>query len=120
MAKFDDPDPLQHPDSVSFNRYVLGTRLQSKTGHQGHKRDTCAYHNLDLAIQGGKIKSMTQESMQVVRKFRSIQQDKLRKAFINFYCYPPTHILYTLFSVFLLMVPFNFTLSLEGKLGLIS
>ena len=64
-----------------MNRYILGTRMQSKSGHTGHKRDTCAYHDLDLSIQGVTIKSMVQESMQMVRKFRSIQQDKLREAF---------------------------------------
>ena len=76
---FGDGNPLDHPDSSNRNRYVFGTRLQSKSGHKGHKRDTCAYHNLDLSQQGATIKSMTQESMQNVRKFRSIQQDKLRK-----------------------------------------
>ena len=75
---FDDGNPLTHPDSPNFNRYVLGTRLQTKSGNKGHKRETCAFHNLDLSQQGSRIKSMTQESMQNVRKFRSIQQDKLR------------------------------------------
>ena len=60
---------------------ILGTCLLTKPGHQGHKRETCAYHDLDLSDQGGRVKSMIQESMQMVRKFRSIQQDKLRKAF---------------------------------------
>ena len=81
ITKFQNPDPLQHPDSDNMNRYILGTRMQSKSGHKGHKRDTCAYHDLDLSIQGVTIKSMVQESMQMVRKFRSIQQDKLREAF---------------------------------------
>ena len=61
----------------------MGTRLQLKTGHKGHKRETCAFHNLDLSQQGPEIKSMTQESMQNVRKFRSIQQDKLREGKFN-------------------------------------
>lgn len=76
--KFESDDPLDHPDSKNSNRYIMGTRLQSKSGHKGHRRKSCAYHNLDLSVQGHKIKSMIQESMQRVRKFRSIQQDKLR------------------------------------------
>ena len=78
---FTDEDPLKHPDSDNLNRYILGTRFQTKSGHKGHTRDTCAFHDLDLCVQGEHIKSMTQEGMQLVRKFRSIQQDKLRKAF---------------------------------------
>ena len=66
------------PDAENLNRYLLGTRLQSKSGNRGHRRKTCAYHDLDLSVQGRKIKSMVQEAMQVVRKFKSIQQDKLR------------------------------------------
>ena len=80
---FEDGNPLTHPDSDNQNRYVMGTRLQLKTGHKGHKRETCAFHNLDLSQQGPEIKSMTQESMQNVRKFRSIQQDKLREGKFN-------------------------------------
>ena len=75
---FQDDNPLNHPDSDNQNRYILGTRFQTKGGHRGHTRDTCAYHDLDLCVQGEHIKSMTQEGMQLVRKFRSIQQDRLR------------------------------------------
>ena len=77
-SKFEDKDPLIHPDSSNINRYILGTRLQSKSSRSGHKRSTCSYHSLDLCEQGHSIKSMTQESMQNVRKFKSIRQDKLR------------------------------------------
>ena len=80
-TKFESTDPLEHPDSTNVNRYILGTRLQTKSGNKGHKRNTCSFHDLDLSEQGKFIKSMTQESMQNVRKFRSIQQDKLRNAF---------------------------------------
>ena len=52
--------------------------MQSKSGNKGHRRKTCLYHNLDLSLQGYDHKTMIQESMQRVRKFRSIQQDKLR------------------------------------------
>jgi hypothetical protein len=80
-SKFENDDVLEHPDSNNLNRYVLGTRLQTKSGNKGHQRETCAFHDLDLSEQGTNIKSMTQESMQMVRKFHSIQQDKLREAF---------------------------------------
>ena len=84
--KFSDPDPLEHPDTDNANRYILGTRLQYKSGHRGHKRDICPYQDLDLSIQGSKIATMLQESMQNVRKWRSIQQDKMRRAFKNLIC----------------------------------
>ena len=78
--RFNDVDPLLHPDSENLNRYILGTRFQTKNIGKSHKRKTCSYHDLDLSIEGQSIKSMTQESMQNVRRFRSIQQDKLRDA----------------------------------------
>ena len=66
-----------HPDSDNQDRYVMGTRLQSNL-QKSHKLPTCQYHNLDLATDCKDIKTMTQESMQVVRKHRTIQADKLR------------------------------------------
>ena len=82
ISKFESVDPLDHPDSDNMNRYILGTRLQmkSQSKHRSHKRKSCQFHDLDLANQGRQIKSMVQESLQNVRRFRSIQQDKLRNA----------------------------------------
>merc|ERR1719186_2491265 len=63
--------------------YVMGTRLQTKT-KQGssaksqHKLPSCKYHDIDLCNQGAKVKTMSQESLQMVRKHRTIQADKLR------------------------------------------
>ena len=79
-ASFSKEDPLLHPDSENLQRFILGTRFQTKNNNKGHKRNTCRYHDLDLSIQGQSIKSMTQESMQNVRRFRMIQQDKLWNA----------------------------------------
>ena len=68
-VKFIDGIAMDHPDSENRNRYVLGTRFTAKTGQSksGHKRDTCAYHDLDLSEQGKDVKSMIQEAMQLVR-----------------------------------------------------
>ena len=70
-----DMDPLVHPDSSRKTRYCLGTRLQMrKDGKGSHKTLACTYHDLNNAQQGKMLKSMTQEAMQVCRKFRTIQQ----------------------------------------------
>ena len=53
--------------------------MQSKSGHKGHKRDTCAYHDLDLSIQGVTIKSMVQESMQSMQMVRKLNKTSLGK-----------------------------------------
>ena len=86
-----------HPDSTNEQRYVTGTRLQTrgKGRKKSHKLQTCQFHNLDHCRQGAEIKSMSQgkeiwtvkfnlmlkslsESLQNVRKHRTIQTDKLR------------------------------------------
>ena len=85
---------LIHPDTgSSLTKYVLGTRLQMRKGKTSHKLKTCEYHDANLAVQGKLLKTMTQEAMQVVaclinlskfifaqvcRKFRTIQQDRMR------------------------------------------
>ena len=68
-------DPLDHPDTKGKTRYCLGTRIQMKEGSKGsHKALECSYHDLDLSVEGKMLKSMTQEAMNVCRKFRTIQQ----------------------------------------------
>lgn len=70
-----DSDPLVHPDTANMTRYCLGTRMQMKEDGKGsHKAVECSYHDLDLSEDGKMLKSMTQEAMQVCRKFRTIQQ----------------------------------------------
>ena len=68
-----DPNPLTHPDSNSLTRYCLGTKLQMNPKKKSHKSPTCTYHDASLAIQGNLLKTMTQEALQNVRKFRTIQ-----------------------------------------------
>ena len=68
-------DPLLHPDSTNENHYVMGTKLQ-KSSH--NKLTTCKYHHLELAQDSHDIPTMQQESMNQVRKHRTIQGDKLR------------------------------------------
>ena len=71
-----EDNPLFHPDSSSLSRYCVGTRLQMRDGpgKGSHKSGECLYHDLNCSEQGKLVKSMTQEAMQVVRKFRTIQQ----------------------------------------------
>ena len=68
-----DPNPLVHPDSDSLIRYCLGTRIQMGKKNKSHKSPTCQYHDANLATQGRMLKTMTQESLQNCRKFRTIQ-----------------------------------------------
>ena len=68
-----DSDPLVHPDSDSRTRYCLGTRIQMDPKKNSHKSLTCAFHDVNLAKEGTMIKTMTQESLQNCRKFRTIQ-----------------------------------------------
>ena len=72
----EDPNPLRHPDSSSLVRYCLGTGLQMRAdpSKSSHKTVECSYHDADLCTDGKMIKSMTQEAMQMCRKFRTIQQ----------------------------------------------
>ena len=74
-----DPNPLSHPDSSSKVRYCLGTGLQMRDegGKGSHKTVECSYHNTDLANEGKFLRTMNQEAMQMVRKFRTIQQVQL-------------------------------------------
>ena len=61
-----DENPLVHPDSETYNRYVMGTRLQTrrkngkKGGKKQHKLESCKFHDLDLCKQGKKVKTMSQ------------------------------------------------------------
>ena len=58
---------LVHPDTGStLTKYVLGTRLQMRKGKTSHKLKTCEYHDVNLAVQGKLLKTMTQEAMQVL------------------------------------------------------
>ena len=68
-----DDNPLVHPDTPSLSRYCLGTGLQMRDG-KSHKTTKCSYHDVSLAQEGRMLKTMTQEAMNVERKFRTIQQ----------------------------------------------
>ena len=67
-------NPLVHPDTSSLTRYCLGTGLQMREGKPSHKTIECSYHDVDNAKEGKMLKTMTQEAMQMERKFRKIQQ----------------------------------------------
>ena len=82
-TRMKDPDATIHPDSETQIRYVMGTRLQGNL-QKSHKLKTCQYHNIDLATNCGDVKTMTQESMQNVRRHRTIQADKLRSIECSF------------------------------------
>ena len=69
---------LLHPDAQSDRRYITGTRLQMRPSGKSHKKKTCSFHDLANAEEGVLINSMNQEALQVTRKFKTIQQDKLR------------------------------------------
>ena len=69
-----NPDPLIHPDSNSVTRYCLGTGLQMRQGAISHKTNACSYHNASLSKDGKLLKTMIQESLQMERKFKTIQQ----------------------------------------------
>ena len=53
---------LLHPDSTNRDRYVMGTRLQTRGrgGKNAHKLPTCKFHDLDKCIQGAALKTMSQ------------------------------------------------------------
>ena len=68
-----DSNPLVHPDSTSLTRYCLGTKLQMDPKRRSHKSPKCAFHNAALSKQENLLKTMTQEALQNVRKFRTIQ-----------------------------------------------
>ena len=67
-----DADPLVHPDSSSKTRYCLGTAIQTGK-NKSHKSATCLFHDVKKSRQGKMLKTMTQESLQNCRKFRTIQ-----------------------------------------------
>ena len=71
-----DTNTLVHPDSSSLTRYCLGTGLQMRDGSSkgSHKTIACMYHDVKNAEDGKMLKTMTQEAMQMERKFRTIQQ----------------------------------------------
>ena len=72
-----DSNPLVHPDTESLTRYCLGTGLQMRDG-KSHKTVECSYHDVSNAKEGRMLKTMTQEAMNVERKFRTIQQVDIR------------------------------------------
>ena len=57
---------------------MTGTRLQMRKDGASHKRPSCRFHDISKTKQGVHIKTMNQEALQVVRKFKTIQADKLR------------------------------------------
>ena len=61
----DDDSQIVHPDCPSGQRYVMGTRLQTrgakgKSGKSAHKLESCKYHDLDCSKQGAKLKTLSQ------------------------------------------------------------
>ena len=74
LKAMEDEDPLVHPDVRGMKRYVMGTNLQMREHRGSHKRPECRFHDIRLSKQGSKIKTMNQESLQVVRKFKTIKQ----------------------------------------------
>ena len=63
LTAMENDSQIVHPDCSSGNRYVMGTRLQTKTKGKGkskHKLNTCSFQNIDLSKQGAKIKTMSQ------------------------------------------------------------
>ena len=73
-----NPSPFVHPDTKDHRRFIMGTKMQMRGKGKSHKRPQCAFHDLDNCIQGKYVKSMSQETMQVTRKYKTIQQDKMR------------------------------------------
>ena len=61
-AAMDTPCQIDHPDCSSMQRYVMGTRLQTKDKgkKKKHKLKTCEFHNLDNSKQGAQLKTMSQ------------------------------------------------------------
>ena len=74
----DNPSILLHPDALNDRRFLMGHRLQMKPSGTSHKKKSCSFHDLDKSKQGVLISSMNQEALQVTRKFKTIQKDKLR------------------------------------------
>ena len=61
-ARMDNPSQAYHPDSQNQQRYVMGTRLQTrgKGAKTSHKLNTCKFHNIDNSVQGAQLKTMSQ------------------------------------------------------------
>ena len=59
-AAMDNPSQLLHPDCSSMQRYIMGTRLQTKGGTSKHKLPTCDFHDLDNCVEGIHFKTMSQ------------------------------------------------------------
>ena len=60
---------ILHPDCASEQRYVMGTRFQTKQkGGQTkkHKLVTCQFHDLDLSNTGKEIKTMSQGKLSIL------------------------------------------------------
>ena len=68
-SAMENTSPLIHPDAVGDKRYVMGTKMQMRGKGKSHKRETCAFHDLDNSKQGQYIKTMNQEALQVTRQF---------------------------------------------------
>lgn len=73
-----NPSALVHPDVKGTRRYVMGTGLQMRDSGTSHKRPECSFHNVNHAKQGELIRTMNQEALQITRKYKTIQQDRLR------------------------------------------
>ena len=61
VKAMEDESQLLHPDCSTMQRYVMGTRLQTKVdGKKKHKLPTCDFHDLDNSKQGANLKTMSQ------------------------------------------------------------
>ena len=69
---------LMHPDALNDRRYISGTRLQMQKKKTSHKKLSCSFHDLDNTEEGKLVNSMNQEALQVTRKAKTIQQDRMR------------------------------------------
>lgn len=74
----------QHPLTQSSRRYIVGDRFHSSTNP--HKSPLCKFHNIDLCIQGGVIKTSYQESQNNSKNIK-----RLRSATMQSF---PVHYLY--------------------------
>ena len=61
-ASFSKEDPLLHPDSENLQRFILGTRFQTKNNNKGHKRKK---EEMPLSPQTNK-KSLINEMFVVI------------------------------------------------------
>ena len=68
---------LMHPDAQKDRSYISGTRLQMQKKRTSHKKLSCSFHDLDNTEEGKLVNSMNQEALQVTRKEKTIQQDRM-------------------------------------------